>query len=129
MKSPHIISVRYIVKNTNEAIEFYTKQLGFKVEMHPAPGFAALTKSNLQLFLNQPGVGGAGQATPDGSIPQPGGWNRFQIQTDDLDADVERLKAHGVSFKSEIITAAGGRQVLVEDPSGNLIELFEPGQR
>lgn len=120
------IGVRYIVKSVDEAIEFYQKHLGFKVVMHPAPGFAALSKDNLTLFLNEPGIGSAGQPASDGSMPEPGGWNRFQIMTSDLDAEIKRLKSEGATFKTDINTGAGGRQILLADPSGNVIELFEP---
>lgn len=129
MASTNTINVRYIVKSVDEAIAFYSECLDFTVDMHPAPGFAALSRDNLRLFLNEPGAGGAGQTTPDGSVPVPGGWNRFQIMTDDLDSEVKRLKAEGARFKSDIINGVGGRQILLQDPSGNLIELFEAGQR
>ena len=119
------ISVRYIVHDVDAAIAFYTQHLGFEVVMHPAPGFAALKHGTLHLLLNAPGAGGAGAAMPDGSRPEPGGWNRFQIQVEDLRARVERLRKDGVAFRSEIIEGNGGRQILAEDPSGNPIELFE----
>jgi len=115
------VNVRYIVNNVDEAIPFYTDMLGFAVDMHPAPGFARLSLGDLQLFLNQPGAGGAGQ-----NSPQPGGWNRFQIQVDDLDAYVDRLKAGGASFRTDIVTGNGGKQAVAEDPSGNPVELFQP---
>jgi catechol 2,3-dioxygenase-like lactoylglutathione lyase family enzyme len=120
------VSVRYIVANVDEAIPFYTEMLGFQVEMHPAPGFASLSLGDLRLFLNQPGAGGAGQTMPDGHVPEPGGWNRIQIEADDLAAMVEKLKKAGCHFRSEIITGNGGKQILVDDPSGNPIELFQP---
>lgn len=119
------VSVRYIVNDVDAAITFYTGMLGFKVEMHPAPGFASLSRGDLQLLLNRPGAGGAGQAMPDHQRPRPGGWNRFQVEVDNLEATVERLKASGVRFRNEIVTGNGGKQILVEDPSGNPIELFE----
>jgi catechol 2,3-dioxygenase-like lactoylglutathione lyase family enzyme len=119
------INVRYIVNNVDEAIDFYTQRLGFKVDMHPAPAFAALSKDSLKLFLNQPGAGGAGQTLKDGSVPAPGGWNRFQIETNDLEKLVADLKGKGASFRNEIIVGVGGKQALLQDPSGNLIELFE----
>ena len=119
------VSVRYIVNDVDSVIPFYTDMLGFKVEMHPAPGFASLLRGDLQLLLNRPGAGGAGQAMPDHQRPSPGGWNRFQIEVDNLEAIVEKLKASGVRFRNEIVTGNGGKQVLVEDPSGNPIELFE----
>ena len=120
------INMRYIVNNVEDAMAFYTDKLGFKVDMHPAPGFAALSKDNLKLFLNQPGAGGAGQAMKDGATPSPGGWNRFQLETDNLESLVQELKSKGASFRSEIITGQGGKQALLQDTSGNLIELFEP---
>jgi catechol 2,3-dioxygenase-like lactoylglutathione lyase family enzyme len=121
------VRVRYIVADVDAAIPFYTEQLGFRVDMHPAPPFAALSRGDLQLLLNQPGGGGgAGQAMPDGRLPEPGGWNRIQIEVDDLGATVERLRAAGCRFRNEIVVGMGGKQILVEDPSGNPIELFEP---
>lgn len=119
------INIRYIVNDVDEAVRFYTEALGFEVTMHPAPGFAGLSKDGVTLFINEPGVGGAGQAMPDGTLPQPGGWNRFQVIVNDLDAEVERLKNQGAHFKTDIIVGKGGRQVLLEDPSGNVVELFE----
>jgi len=119
------VNVRYIVKSVDDAISFYTEVLGFKIEMHPAPGFAALSKDNLKLFLNQPGAGGAGQTLKDGTTPSPGGWNRFQLESDNLDKLVADLKTKGASFRSDIIIGVGGKQALLQDPSGNLIELFE----
>ena len=118
------ISVRYIVNNVDEALPFYTKHLGFKVDMHPAPGFAALSLGDLRLLLNQPGAGGAGQLSP-----QPGGWNRFQVEVSDLETTVQEMRAAGVKLRSEIITGNGGKQVLAEDPSGNPVELFQPFPR
>lgn len=120
------ISVRYIVKDVDEAIPFYTEMLGFKVDMHPAPGFASLSRGDLQLLLNRPGAGGAGQNVAEGQAPAPGGWNRFQIEFEDLEGAVKKLKGAGGRFRSEIITGNGGKQVLIEDPSGNPIELFQP---
>lgn len=120
------VSVRYIVSDVDAAIPFYTDMLGFKVDMHPAPGFASLSKGDLRLLLNRPGAGGAGQAMPDGRVPAPGGWNRIQIEVDDLQATVEKLKKAGGKFRNEIVTGSGGKQVLLEDPSGNPIELFQP---
>ena len=119
------VNIRYIVNNVAAAVEFYTKHLDFVVKMHPAPGFAALNRGNLLLFLNAPGAGGAGGAMPDGTKPQPGGWNRFQIEVEDLVATVKKLKAEGASFRNDIVEGNGGKQILLEDPSGNLIELFE----
>jgi catechol 2,3-dioxygenase-like lactoylglutathione lyase family enzyme len=120
------VSVRYIVNDVAAAIPFYTGMLGFKVDMHPAPGFASLLRGDLQLLLNRPGAGGAGQAMPAGEHPAPGGWNRIQIEVEDLEATVEKLKGEGARFRNEIVTGNGGKQILVEDPSGNAIELFQP---
>ena len=120
------VRVRYIVSDIDAAIAFYTGSLGFKIDMHPGPGFAALSRGDLQLLLNRPGAGGAGQAMPDGQLPAPGGWNRIQIEVEDLAATVEQLRAAGRRFRNEIVVGNGGRQILLEDPSGNLIELFQP---
>jgi catechol 2,3-dioxygenase-like lactoylglutathione lyase family enzyme len=122
------VSVRYIVSDVDAAIRFYTDMLGFKLDMHPAPGFASLSRGDLQLLLNRPGAGGAGQAMPDGQLPAPGGWNRIQIEVEDLEATVEKLKSLGGRFRSEIVTGSGGKQILIDDPSGNPIELFQPFQ-
>jgi catechol 2,3-dioxygenase-like lactoylglutathione lyase family enzyme len=121
------VSVRYIVDDVDAAIGFYRDQLGFEVAMHPAPGFAALDRGDLRLLLNSPGgPGGAGQPMPDGRWPEPGGWSRFQLQVTDLPAEVERLRAAGVRFRNEIVHGIGGDQILAEDPSGNVVELFAP---
>ena len=122
-------AVRYIVDDVDAAVAFYCHQLGFREVMHPAPAFAMLTRNDLRLYLSAPGgLGGGGQAMPDGTVPRPGGWNRFQIEVDDLDATVDRLRAAGVRFRSDIIVGVGGRQILADDPSGNPVELFEPGR-
>lgn len=120
------VGVRYIAADVDAAVSFYTEQLGFQVDLHPAPGFARLSRGNLRLLLNRPGAGGAGQAMPDGRAPAPGGWNRIQIEVEDLSATVERLRGAGCHFRGEIVTGNGGRQALVDDPSGNPVELFEP---
>jgi catechol 2,3-dioxygenase-like lactoylglutathione lyase family enzyme len=120
------VSVRYIVDDVEAAIGFYRDAFGFHVDMHPAPTFAMLSRDDLQLLLSAPsGQGGGGQILPDGQRPEPGGWNRIQFQVSDLAAEVERLRAAGVPFRSQIVSGVGGDQVLVEDPSGNPIELFE----
>jgi catechol 2,3-dioxygenase-like lactoylglutathione lyase family enzyme len=122
------VSVRYIVRDVDAAIAFYTKTLGFSVDMHPAPGFARLSRGELHLLLNRPGAGGAGQSMPDGQQPVPGGWNRIQIEVEDLSEMVARLKREGNRLRSDIIIGNGGKQILLEDPSGNPIELFEPAK-
>jgi catechol 2,3-dioxygenase-like lactoylglutathione lyase family enzyme len=121
------VSVRYIVHDVDAAIEFYCERLGFHEDLHPAPSFAMLSRGDLRLVLSAPGGGpGGGQAMPDGQLPQPGGWNRFQLEVTDLEAAVATLRQHGARFRNEIVTGVGGKQILVEDPSGNPIELFEP---
>ncbi|HEX2223415.1 MAG TPA: VOC family protein [Thermoanaerobaculia bacterium] len=123
------VSVRYIVNDVDAAIEFYTRHLGFRVDLHPAPGFASLSRGNLRLLLNKPGAGGAGQAMPDGRKPEPGGWNRIQLEVPDLAAKVEELRKAKVHFRNDLVEGNGGKQILLEDPSGNPIELFQPGRR
>lgn len=120
------VQVRYIVDDVDAAIAFYTGHLGFAVEMHPAPGFALLSRGPLRLALSAPGGrGGGGQPMPDGRQPEPGGWNRISLPAADLEADVAALRAAGASFRNDIVTGVGGKQILVEDPAGNPIELFE----
>jgi len=123
------VSVRYIVDDVEAAIAFYTEHLGFGVDLHPAPGFALLSRGDLRLLLNAPGAGGAGQAMPDGRRPEPGGWNRIQLQVDDLASQVQTLRNAGAHFRNDIVTGQGGKQILLEDPAGNLIELFEPPRK
>ena len=120
------VNVRYIVHDVDAAIGFYTEHLGFQVMANPAQGFAMLERDGLRLLINAPGAGGAGQAMPDGREPAPGGWNRFQLEVDDLEAHVKRMRAAGVRFRNDIVVGRGGKQILAEDPSGNPIELFEP---
>jgi catechol 2,3-dioxygenase-like lactoylglutathione lyase family enzyme len=120
------VSVRYIVHDVEAAIAFYTRHLGFTVDIHPAPGFARLTRGPLNLLLNKPGAGGAGQPMPDGRQPEPGGWNRIQLTIGDIATEVETLRQAGVRFRSDVVQGQGGKQILIEDPSGNPIELFEP---
>jgi catechol 2,3-dioxygenase-like lactoylglutathione lyase family enzyme len=121
------VSVRYIVDDVDAAVAFYTELLGFEVVMRPAPPFAMLARGDLRLLLNAPtGPGGAAQPMPDGRVPEPGGWNRFQLVVEDLDAEVARLRAAGATFRNEIVSGVGGRQVLLDDPAGNCVELFEP---
>ena len=124
------VSVRYIVNDVDEAIAFYCQHLGFREVMHPAPMFAILTRDDLRLLLSSPacpgGPGGGSQSMPDGRRPEPGGWNRFSLEITDLDRKVEALRATGVSFRNDIVTGVGGKQILLDDPSGNPVELFEP---
>ncbi len=121
------VSVRYIVDDVDAAIDFYCRRLGFEEVMHPAPTFAMLSRGELRLALSAPsGAGGGGQATPDGRVPEPGGWNRFMLEVSDLDGIVAGLREAGAGFRNDIVTGVGGRQVLVEDPAGNPVELFEP---
>jgi catechol 2,3-dioxygenase-like lactoylglutathione lyase family enzyme len=120
------VSVRYMVDDVEEAIAFYTGRLGFSVELNPAPGFAVLSRGDLRLLLNEPGAGGAGQPMPDGREPEPGGWNRIQLEVDDLAGEVGAIRDAGARFRNEIVEGRGGKQILLEDPSGNPIELFEP---
>jgi len=122
------VSVRYIVNDVDEAIDFYCGTLGFREVMHPAPTFAMLVRGDLRLALSAPGrgPGGGGQPMPDGTMPAPGGWNRFSLEVDDLDGLVERLRAQGAHFRNDVVTGVGGKQILVDDPSGNPVELFEP---
>jgi catechol 2,3-dioxygenase-like lactoylglutathione lyase family enzyme len=124
------VSVRYIVNDVDAAISFYTQHLGFSEVMHPAPTFAMLSRGDLRLVLSTPsGVGGGGQAMPDGTRPEPGGWNRFTLEVPDLAGTVEQLREAGVHFRNEIVTGVGGNQILLDDPSGNPIELFQPTTR
>jgi len=121
------VQVRYIVYDVDAAIAFYTDRLGFKLEMHPAPPFAMLSRGDLRLVLSAPNPApGGGQAMPDGTRPEPGGWNRFAIEVADLATTVAELRKAGAHFRNDIVTGVGGKQILVEDPSGNPIELFEP---
>jgi len=121
------VSVRYIVDDVDAAIGFYCHRLGFQEVMHPAPTFAMLSRGDLRLVLSAPGGGpGGGQAMPDGTMPTPGGWNRFQLEVDDIEAIVADLREHGARFRNEIVAGVGGKQILVEDPSGNPVELFQP---
>jgi catechol 2,3-dioxygenase-like lactoylglutathione lyase family enzyme len=120
------VSVRYIVDDVDAAIAFYTAHLGFHVEMHPAPTFAMISRGDLRLMLSAPtGAGGGAQPMLDGRRPEPGGWNRIQLEVSDLSSEVDRLRAAGVRFRNDIVTGIGGKQILLDDPAGNPIELFE----
>jgi catechol 2,3-dioxygenase-like lactoylglutathione lyase family enzyme len=121
------VQVRYIVDDVEAAIAFYCGLLGFDEVMHPNPSFAMLSRGDLRLVLSKPGGGpGGGQAMPDGTLPEPGGWNRFTVEVSDLAAFVETLGQAGIHFRNDIVTGVGGKQILVDDPSGNPVELFEP---
>jgi catechol 2,3-dioxygenase-like lactoylglutathione lyase family enzyme len=121
------VSVRYIVDDVDAAIRFYVDRLGFEEVMHPAPAFAMLRRDDLRLVLSRPGGGpGGGASMPDGTVPTPGGWNRFAIEVEDVDALLATLTAAGVHARSSVIEGVGGRQVIVDDPSGNPVELFQP---
>jgi catechol 2,3-dioxygenase-like lactoylglutathione lyase family enzyme len=124
--TPTIVSIRYIVADVDSCVTFYTNLLGFDVLMHNPAAFAMLSKGNLHLIFNRPGAGGAGQSMPDGTEPSPGGWNRFQLEVQDIESVVQGLKSKQGRFRNELVTAKAGKQILLMDPSGNLIELFEP---
>ena len=124
------VSVRYIVDDVDAAIAFYTRHLGFHLDMHPAPPFAMLSRGGLRFLLSAPtGPGGGAQPMPDGRVPRPGGWNRIQLEVNDLAREVETLRKGGARFRNDIVTGIGGKQILLEDPAGNPIELFEPRPR
>jgi catechol 2,3-dioxygenase-like lactoylglutathione lyase family enzyme len=124
------VSVRYIVDDVDAAIDFYRDRLGFEEVMHPAPTFAMLSRGDLRLVLSAPsGAAGGGQAMPDGSFPEPGGWNRIMVEVPDLERAVDELRESGARFRNEIVTGVGVRQILLEDPAGNPVELFQPLER
>ncbi len=121
-----MVSVRYIVNDVDAAVAFYTQHLGFGVVMHPAPTFAVVSRGDLRLLLSAPtGPGGCAQPMPDGRVPEPGGWNRIQLEVSDLAGEVEVLRRAGAHFRNDIVAGFGGKQILLDDPSGNPIELFE----
>ena len=121
------VSVRYYVHDVEATLAFYRDRLGFHEEMHPNPSFAMLSHGDLRLVLSRPGGGpGGGQAMPDGTLPEPGGWNRFQLEVADLEATVADLRAAGVRFRNDLVVGVGGKQIVLDDPSGNPVELFEP---
>jgi catechol 2,3-dioxygenase-like lactoylglutathione lyase family enzyme len=120
------VLVRYIVHDVDAALEFYTGQLGFAEVMHPAPTFAMISRGALRLALSAPsGQGGGGQSMPDGRVPEPGGWNRISLPVTDIESEVARLRSAGVVFRNDIVTGVGGKQILLDDPSGNPVELFQ----
>ena len=124
------VSVRYIVHDVDAAIPFYCEHLGFHEVMHPDPAFAMLSRGDLRLVLVSPigpdHRGGGSRPMPDGTEQEPGGWNRFMLEVSDLVRTVDELRRHGVHFRNEIVTGVGGKQIMVEDPSGNPVELFQP---
>jgi catechol 2,3-dioxygenase-like lactoylglutathione lyase family enzyme len=121
------VQVRYIVNDVDAAIAFYCEHLGFHKDMHPAPAFAMLSRGDLRLVLSAPNAApGGGQSMPDGTRQVPGGWNRFSIEVGDLESIVTRLRAAGAHFRNDIVVGVGGKQIIVDDPSGNPIELFQP---
>jgi catechol 2,3-dioxygenase-like lactoylglutathione lyase family enzyme len=126
--SDDLVSVRYMVDDVDQAIDFYTRHFGFHVRTHPGPAFADVVRGPLRVLLSGP-ASSAGRPMPDGRKPGPGGWNRLHFVVDDIDDEVERLREAGVAFRNDIVTGPGGRQILLEDPSGNPIELFEPAGR
>ena len=121
------VSVRYMVNDVDEAVSFYAKHFGFESGHNASPAFAEVLKGNLRLLLAGP-ASSAGRPMPDGRKPEPGGWNRIHFVVDDIDAEVERLRGEGVDFRNDIVSGPGGRQILVDDPSGNPIEIFQPAE-
>jgi catechol 2,3-dioxygenase-like lactoylglutathione lyase family enzyme len=122
------VNVRYMVDDVDKAIDFYTRYLGFGVLSNVAPAFADVSRGNLRLLLSGP-TSSAGRPMPDGAKPGPGGWNRIHFIVDDIDAEVARLREAGATFRNDIVTGPGGSQILLEDPSGNVVELFQPASR
>ncbi|HEX7003792.1 MAG TPA: VOC family protein [Trueperaceae bacterium] len=123
-----LVNVRYMVDDVDAAVDFYTRHLGFTLRMSAAPAFADVVRGNLRLLLSGPASSG-GRPMPDGTVPKPGGWNRINLTVHDIAAEVERLRAAGVTFRNEIVVGPGGQQILVEDPAGNVVELFQPADR
>lgn len=128
MTSESTVSVRYIVDDVAAAVEFYTKHFGFDVSTNFPPAFADVVRGNLRLLLSGP-TSSAGRVMTDGARPEPGGWNRIHLIVDDFDGEIDRLKKEGVPFRNDVVKGPGGRQILAQDPAGNLIELFEPAGR
>jgi catechol 2,3-dioxygenase-like lactoylglutathione lyase family enzyme len=128
MAADGIVSVRYMVDDVAVAVDFYTRHFGFTVGMNAPPAFADATRGNLRLLLSGP-LSSAGRAMSDGEQPRAGGWNRIHLIVEDINAEVARLTAEGVTFRNDIVSGPGGSQVLVQDPAGNLIELFQPAAR
>jgi catechol 2,3-dioxygenase-like lactoylglutathione lyase family enzyme len=128
MPNDEIVNVRYMVDDVDAAIAFYSELLGFELLTSAAPAFADVKRGNLRLLLAGP-QSSAGRPMPDGRKPEPGGWNRIHFIVDDIDADVRRLRDAGATFRNDIVTGPGGKQILLEDPSGNVVELFQPAGR
>jgi catechol 2,3-dioxygenase-like lactoylglutathione lyase family enzyme len=122
------VNVRYMVDDVQTAVDFYTKHLGFSLNTAALPAFADVTLGNLRLLLAGP-TSSAGRPMPDGRRPEPGGWNRIHLIVDDIAAEVDRLQAAGLRFRNDIVTGPGGQQILLDDPSGNPVELFQPAAR
>jgi len=123
-----VVNVRYMVDDVQAAIDFYTRHLGFELRTSAAPAFADVTRGNLRLLLAGP-KSSAGRPMPDGPTPGPGGWNRIHFIVADIAAEVARLRAEGVRFRNDLVTGPGGKQTLIEDPAGNVVELFEPASQ
>jgi catechol 2,3-dioxygenase-like lactoylglutathione lyase family enzyme len=128
MSNNEMVNVRYMVDDVDEAVAFYTELLGFEVISNASPAFADVKRANLRLLLAGP-LSSAGRPMPDGTKPGPGGWNRIHFIVDDIDAEVARLRDVGARFRNEILEGPGGKQILLEDPSGNVVELFQPAMR
>ena len=128
MANSEIVNVRYMVDDVDESIAFYTRHLGFELLTSAAPAFADVRRGNLRLLLAGP-QSSAGRPMPDGQVPAPGGWNRLHFLVDDIDSEVGRLRDAGATFRNDIVTGPGGKQILLEDPSGNVVELFQPAAR
>jgi len=128
MPSDEMVNVRYMVDDVDDSVAFYTKQLGFDLLSSASPAFADVTRGNLRLLLAGP-QSSAGRPMPDGRKPGPGGWNRIHFIVDDIESEVARLRESGGTFRNDIVTGPGGKQILLEDPSGNVIELFQPAER
>jgi catechol 2,3-dioxygenase-like lactoylglutathione lyase family enzyme len=120
-----MVSVRYMVDDVDAAIDFYTKHLGFTLRMSAAPAFADVARGRLRLLLSGP-RSSAGRPMPNGTVPSPGGWNRIHLIVSDIAAEVDRLRAAGLTFRNDIVKGPGGQQILLEDPAGNVVELFQP---
>jgi catechol 2,3-dioxygenase-like lactoylglutathione lyase family enzyme len=123
-----LVNVRYLVDDVERAVAFYTEHFGFELRSSAAPAFADVVRGPLRLLLSGP-KSSAGRPMPDGRVPEPGGWNRIHLIVEDIEGEVERLRAAGLSFRNDIVSGPGGRQILVDDPAGNPVELFQPAAR